>query len=88
MCCFHMGIARKGGCKGLPGWFGALFSQVCPFDREGGVYLGNAHRNNTFQKGASLILDSIHSTFVLPQMEDVFQDSGRMSSHWQEIQLR
>ena len=28
MCCFHMGIARKGGCKGLPGWFGALFSHV------------------------------------------------------------
>ena len=27
MCCFHMGIARKGrGCRGLPGWFGALFS--------------------------------------------------------------
>ena len=26
MCCFHMGIVRKGeGCKGLPGWFGALF---------------------------------------------------------------
>ena len=26
MCCFHMGIARKGrGCKGLPGGFGALF---------------------------------------------------------------
>ena len=29
MCCFHMGIARKGrGCKGLPGWFWALFSHV------------------------------------------------------------
>ena len=27
MGCFHMGIARKGGGgKGLPGWFGALFS--------------------------------------------------------------
>ena len=27
MSCFHMDIARKGGgCKGLPGWFGALFS--------------------------------------------------------------
>ena len=28
MCCFHMGIASEGGgwCKGLPGWFGALFS--------------------------------------------------------------
>ena len=34
MCCFHMGIARKGGGgKGLPGWFGALFFHVCPFDR-------------------------------------------------------
>ena len=44
--------------------------------------------NNTFKKGTSFILESIHSIFVLPQMEDVFQDSGRMSSHWQEVQLR
>ena len=30
MCCFNVGIARKGGwrCKGLPEWFGAPFSHV------------------------------------------------------------
>ena len=27
-------VAR--GCKGLPGWFGALFFHICPFYREGG----------------------------------------------------
>ena len=30
------------GCKGLPGWFGALFFHVCPFDRRGGG-LKNQH---------------------------------------------
>ena len=30
MCCFHMGIARKGVCvcKGSPGGFGALFPRL------------------------------------------------------------
>ena len=39
------------GCKGLPGWYGALFFHVCPFDGgslwEGGrvwSYLGTAHK--------------------------------------------
>ena len=35
-CCFQMGIARKeGGCKGLSGWFGALFFHVWLLDRGG-----------------------------------------------------
>ena len=55
-----MGIARKGEgwCKGLPGWFGALFSQVCLFDRGAGVesYLGNAHIEPTqLKKGLPLL---------------------------------
>ena len=35
-------VAR--GCKGLPGWFGALFFHICPFDRGGvGVKLFGQH---------------------------------------------
>ena len=41
MCCFHMAIARKGrgegGCKGLPGWFGAFFPPAYSGLTEGGV---------------------------------------------------
>ena len=62
MCCFHMGMALKGGgvkaCHGLK----HFFSYVCPFDRGGGgglKLLGNAHRTNTFKKGASLTQDNV-----------------------------
>ena len=40
MCCFHMAIALKGrgegGCKGLPGWFGAPFFSTFAHLTEGG----------------------------------------------------
>ena len=51
-----MGIVRKGGCKGLPGWFGALFSTFALLTEGGGVpkLFGQcSFRTNTFQKGAS-----------------------------------
>ena len=59
MCCFHMGIALKRvRCKGLPGWFGALFfSTFARFtERGGGLKLIRQfpYRTNTFQKGAFL----------------------------------
>ena len=54
MCCFHMGIFRKGGgCKGLPGWFGALFSMFARLT-EGGPVGGSkaiwAMASNIFAK--------------------------------------
>ena len=37
---FHMGIPPKGGgCKGLPGWFGALFSTFARLTEGGGLKL-------------------------------------------------
>ena len=54
----QLGIAYKGGwgCKGLPGWFGALFSTFARLTEEGGLKLFGQcpYRTNTFQKGASL----------------------------------
>ena len=47
MHCFHIWtlyVRGRGGCKGLPGWFGTLFSMFARF----------AHID-TFQKGPSLI---------------------------------
>ena len=44
------------GCKGLPGWFGALFFPRLPFWHRGLKLFGQCpYRTNTFQKGASLI---------------------------------
>ena len=40
-----MDIASKGGrggCKGLPGWFGAIFFPGFPFDRGEGVGVGGS----------------------------------------------
>ena len=63
MCCFHMGDwalpERGGGRKGLPEWFGALFSHVCPGGKRAchdvlEHFFSPKHRTNTVQKGASL----------------------------------
>ena len=36
-CLYIWALPERGGLnKGLPGWFGALFFHVCPFDRRGG----------------------------------------------------
>ena len=63
MCCFHTGIARKAekggrGCKGLPGWFGALFSTFARLTEGGDLKLfwQCPNRTNTLQKGASRTL--------------------------------
>ena len=51
----YMGIAHKGGggVKACQDGLGHFFSTFARLTEEG-VYLGNAHRNNTFQKWASL----------------------------------
>ena len=53
-------------CKGLPGWFGALFFHVCPFDRGGGglkLFGQYPYRANIFQKVASLTSSTLCSEF-------------------------
>ena len=55
---FFSHVAR--GCKGLPGWSGALFFHICLFDRGGGALklFGQwLYRTNTFKKGTSLSAD-------------------------------
>ena len=60
ICCFHRHCPKGGrGCKGLPGWCGALFSPRLPVWQRGsgrGMKLFGQcpYRTNTFQKGASL----------------------------------
>ena len=47
------------GCKGLSGWFGALFSTFARLTEGGGLKLFRQcpYRTNTYQKGASLFMN-------------------------------
>ena len=61
MCCCHGHWPKGGGCKGLPGWFGALFSTFACLPVEVLSYLDNAQIETTHFKKRLLELEFVHS---------------------------